>query len=1269
MPPRIISFNELPEECPRRESFYSDKPKATERVLDALSKQHANMFPLIFPTTVTARDVSTGDTSEAVLHVHGVMPDGSTAFMTVNNLDLFFHVKLTKTITKTRVLSIIDTYTTCRIDKKKLFKTFLRSPIEFLYVRFATIRDYQAAILKCHEEDFETFSDDYDNLPNKFARETNITFGDWNIIYDFEVDKKKLYSPLSQHAITASIDNVHVYTGQRPPLLTKDRSVVMTTDCEMYAGNIHKDFVSVDNRLDILKSIAGSFHWVNDSEPFFTYAISAQDCELCDNLLRYDNLLIVQCKSEAEVLLAWGYIRGAINPQFHLDFNGGDFDTPWIVERSKQLGILWEVYSNYANTYTRKADRTDDWVYKRAYSGGRGRKIKVENGVDSYMKDLQAPGCINIDVMLVFKNIHSHDDVVSHSLNDFLAINNLGSKVGEMTYELMDQIFQNGTKAQMGEVLYYNIVDSIKCQELMVKRNLYAGYRAMTKVAMVTIYNSVYNAGGMKCVNMVFAKAFEMGYLMTNFTKEVPPDGKFGGAYVPKPEVGPSKRPAGSVDYKSLYPSIIRAFNVSGEQIVKDLEDIKWLTEQGERLVERDYLFMGQEKRCHIIQHNNDPKKMGVLGQVVDGLFDKRDSLKAVKSGHAKTLKEMEITGDNITEKSKYESVKFLHDLADAEQLAVKILMNTIYGKAGDSGHMNEADENTWSKHIGYNTSSQLYVMDVSSSITAYGQQLIKYVHRRLEEEGCKSKYGDTDSVYFTMNDSYYLDLDRKYNNREITKLEYWTSLVVDSIGYMDTLCRKINKELVTLTSGPFIKLATEGVKWPVIFTGKKKYIGIEHLDSTDVRFDIDYSDYMLKGIEAKKRGNAEVLKILTKDIIVEMMSIENPRDMPDIDTHGIVKKHISRLYNEDWDIEYFVKIARYKRSSANTARPFVERMQIEYDQESEIMQVDPNHKRLYYVPSNQAKFKYAVVVKPDDFDFNGNVVKRNQDWYMEYPEVIKALGYKLDLNKFVESNILTPCARFIVHDPDFWINANGVMVEDATAIKNAGKYLKGFIQQFTPTPFKNSYTYTAVRNTRRKLMNIGTNKSEVGIVQNPTINVIMQYAEEQCINMHDPHYGREYVKRVRKTCDLFQLYTHMNPTRARAFSLYREKMKLYEEREHRCCDVIQGIANRLHGQTEDYLEDVNKYVMALGSSLDNMSETLAKKSRAGLTDESIRRRFLEETAEDYELLDEAVNELIGIKMCKHNLSEVITALQAARNTINNMIEAPVGFKPPLIKA
>lgn len=1286
MAPQIIQFDELESKCPRRRDFCNEE-KANEAVENSLADN--TKFLLFLPTTAEGKDVTIKDISadqQYVIQMHGIFPNGHSAMVTVVNVELFCHVALTARVTQQRILNAVPNYKACKVERKKLFKQFLREPKPFLRISFHTKREYQAAIEKFHDEKFVTFTDDYDNIQNKISRETSMSFGAWNIMRDYVVIDDKWNCPYSDHNIRVDVGDIERFEGNKDgkiKLLSKDRSVVMTTDIEVYAGNVHKDFVNFNNRLDIIKSISGSFHWTYENEPFFTYAITAQPAAICENLLKYDNLLIVQCRNEREALLAWGHIRGALNPQFHLDFNGGDFDTPWIVERSYQLGILYEMYSKYANTYTAKNSQTDDAVYKFPYSGGRGRKLKVENGVDSFMKDLQANGCVNIDVMLVFKNIHNKDDVIAHSLNGFLEINNLGSKVEEMSYELMDQIFQNGTPEQMGEVLYYNIVDGIKCQELMVKRNCIAKYRAMANTANVTIANSVYNADGMKCVNMVAEMAYRCGFLMSNFSTDPSPEGKFGGAYVPKPDVGPSKRPAGSVDYQSLYPSIMRGFNTSPEMIPTDPDDIQWARDQGLRLHESEYTFLGKKHTCYIIQHDCDPEKMGVIGKVINYLFEERLRLKAELKKFGMTVKAMEHSGEHITDRAAYEEAVFNRNKADADQHAVKILMNTIYGKCGDSGHMNTEDGDGETqyrrKHIGYNTSSQLYVMNVSSSITALGQILIKFVHRRLEELGCKSKYGDTDSVYFTMNDSYYTELDADYAAGKITKLEYWTRLVKDSIGYMADLCKQINEELIDLTKGPYIKLCTEGVKWPVIFTGKKKYIGIEHEDPNDVNFDIDYSEYMLKGIEAKKRGNAEILKLLSKDIIMEMMSIDNPKDMPDIDALGIVKKHIARIYNEPWDMEYFTKIARYKRGSANTARPFVERMQREYDRETELMSKDSTYTRLYYVPNNQAKFKYALVIKPDEYDFNGNVIKHNQDYYWEYPEVIKAHGYKVDLDTFVESNILTPCARFIVHYPEFCM-VNGEFIEDKIAIKNAVNHLKHFVTQFSPTPFKNKYTYTAVRNTRRKLMSVHEapkkgissriiNGSTPSFIQNPTTAEIMEYASAKCKELRDANYGTDYLKIARKKCDIFKLYTHMNPTRAKAFSAYRTRLIAYRERETKCCEMIQGIANRIHNDTEKYLAKVNRYVMKLGSCLDNMSEDAAKKSRAAMTDESIREDFIARTREDYELLDEAVTQLIAIKLSKDRLDQSIVALQSERNNVNNFTsEIPIGFKPPRIK-
>ncbi len=146
------------------------------------------------------------------------------------------------------------------------------------------------------------------------------------------------------------------------------------------------------------------------------------------------------------------------------------------------------------------------------------------------------------------------------------------------------------------------------------------------------------------------------------------------------------------LDFKSLYPSIIMTFNICPTTVVIDeREDVDYHESPvGFRFVKESV-------------------RPGIIPRILDDILSLRFKLKA-------QLKE-------ITDPDEYRYV-------NAYQIALKIMANSFYG------------------YTGY-IRARLYMIQVASSITAWGRWTIETTKRLIEENfGLKVVYGDTDSVF-----------------------------------------------------------------------------------------------------------------------------------------------------------------------------------------------------------------------------------------------------------------------------------------------------------------------------------------------------------------------------------------------------------------------------------------------------------------------------------------------------------------------------------------
>ncbi|MFX1288581.1 MAG: DNA-directed DNA polymerase I [Promethearchaeota archaeon] len=181
------------------------------------------------------------------------------------------------------------------------------------------------------------------------------------------------------------------------------------------------------------------------------------------------------------------------------------------------------------------------------------------------------------------------------------------------------------------------------------------------------------------------SEAKKGGALMSKFDDE-----KFQGAYVIDPVPG-IHYDVVVMDFSSLYPSIIKEFNLSYETVLCPHKD------------DEDNLIKGTP--YHICTH-----KMGIFAYTVGFFRDTRVKYFKPKSSD-KTLTQKQ--------RSYYETI----------QQALKVFINASYGVFGSQNF-------------------PLFCLPVAESTTGIGQYSIKQTIKKAEELGVKVLYGDTDSVF-----------------------------------------------------------------------------------------------------------------------------------------------------------------------------------------------------------------------------------------------------------------------------------------------------------------------------------------------------------------------------------------------------------------------------------------------------------------------------------------------------------------------------------------
>ncbi|RGB22625.1 hypothetical protein C1646_775801 [Rhizophagus diaphanus] len=173
-------------------------------------------------------------------------------------------------------------------------------------------------------------------------------------------------------------------------------------------------------------------------------------------------------------------------------------------------------------------------------------------------------------------------------------------------------------------------VYALRCQELMVKSNVINDYREVVSIAHISLFDSHYYAIGTKVFNLLGAEAWAQDILYIMKISNQKASGKFLGAYMFPPEKGlENKRPVTSLDFRSLYPSIIMTCNLSPEKMVSTLSEVYKLKRENKVLHSIEFKYGSKPVRAWTIRYGNKSDQKGLFTKILKNLLNIRNELKA----------------------------------------------------------------------------------------------------------------------------------------------------------------------------------------------------------------------------------------------------------------------------------------------------------------------------------------------------------------------------------------------------------------------------------------------------------------------------------------------------------------------------------------------------------------------------------------------------------------------------------------------------------------
>ena len=415
-----------------------------------------------------------------------------------------------------------------------------------------------------------------------------------------------------------------------------------------------------------------------ESKPFVRNVFVLDTCSLIVNTQ------ILQFDKEEKMLMAWRDFVEKVDPDVIIGYNIANFDFPYLLDRAKHLKCTGFPYWTRLKGTQSHAKETN---FSSKQMGNRDTKSTNTNGR------------IQLDLLQLVQRDHQ---LRSYTLNS-VSYEFLGEQKEDVHHTMITELY-NGTPDSRRRLAVYCLKDAYLPQRLLDKLMCLINYTEMARVTGVPFMFLLSRGQQVKFISQLFRKALEQQLVIPNTKSQ--DEGEYEGATVIEPSRGYYGVPIATLDFASLYPSIIQAHNLCYTTLLK-----KNVVEKSNMKKDEDY----------IVTPNGDmfcttKVRKGLLSQILEELLTARKRAK----------KELGVETD-----------PFKKAVLNGRQLALKVSANSVYGLTGA-------------------TVGKLPCLEIASSTTSYGRQMIEKTKGEVEAKytiangyshDAKVIYGDTDSI------------------------------------------------------------------------------------------------------------------------------------------------------------------------------------------------------------------------------------------------------------------------------------------------------------------------------------------------------------------------------------------------------------------------------------------------------------------------------------------------------------------------------------------
>ena len=387
---------------------------------------------------------------------------------------------------------------------------------------------------------------------------------------------------------------------------------------------------------------------------------------------------------ETELLKKWADLVRKTDPDIIIGYNILKFDLPYLIDRANKLKV--KEFSYLGRVKNNVVKMRDTVFSSKAYGTRESKEITID-------------GRVQFDLFTVIQRDHK---LSSYSLNNVSATF-LGEQKEDVHHSCITDL-QNGNEETRRRLAVYCLKDAYLPQRLLDKLMYMYNYIEMARVTGVPLSFLTTRGQSIKVFSQILRKARERGLLVPAKKGGGVQDGvAYEGATVLEAKAGYYTKPVATLDFASLYPSIMMAHNLCYCTLLPPYmvgsmsPDDYTKTPSGQ--------YFAKSSLCK-----------GILPEILEELLGARKRAK-------KELKEAKD--------------EFLKGVLNGRQLALKVSANSVYGFTGA-------------------TVGKMPCLEISASVTAFGRDMIMHTKNLVTKKYCKANgyehdaevvYGDTDSV------------------------------------------------------------------------------------------------------------------------------------------------------------------------------------------------------------------------------------------------------------------------------------------------------------------------------------------------------------------------------------------------------------------------------------------------------------------------------------------------------------------------------------------